>query len=122
MIIDEESRTYQRGVHLHIDARFSEDGTAWQDAQICDISSGGMQVQIDKHYNKGDRLWFDLIIHHFFSQFELKVRGVIRQELLHEGRHLYGVQFLNLTPEMRIRIDECVLSDRPVSGTPFTLN
>lgn len=118
----QERRVYQRGSHFNIDARVSDDGQNWKEAHISDLSSGGLQLHTDSLLQKGDMLWFDLVIHGFFSEFEIKVKGIIRREIKGDSQHLYGVSFMDLSPDQKIRIDENVLNDRPVGGAPYMMD
>lgn len=115
----ENRRAYQRGLHFHIDAKISTDGIIWTEAFISDLSSGGLQLHSDTCYQKDDILWFDLMIQGFFTEFEVKVKGIVRREHMREKQHIYGISFLDLSPELKIRIDENVMNDRPVGGASY---
>ena len=114
-----DKRSYQRGEHFYIDARVSRDQIRWRKAIINNLSSGGLQLMTDESFAVGDKLWFDLTIQGFFSEFDMKVNGEIRNEKKIDGKNAYGVVFLNLSHDKKILIDENIKNDRPVGGAPY---
>lgn len=112
-------RAYSRGQHLNCDARVSRDGTSWVPADIHNVSSGGLKLDSPTEYQKGEVLWFDLVFHGFLSDFEVKAQGEIRHVSQYGASYHYGVAFIGLSPDTKIRIDENVKLDRPVSGGSY---
>ena len=111
-----ENHIDRMGGHFHIEARISGDNINWRGAHINSLSSRGLHLLTDKPYEKGDLIYFDLVVHGFFSEFEVRVSGVVRQAHEKEGHCVYTVIFLNLSPDLQIRIDENIKRDRPLGG------
>lgn len=110
-----DRRTYKRGTHFSCGARISDDGgTHWQCAEIYDLSSGGLKLKSHNDYETGDMLLFALTIQGFLSEFDLQVQGIIRRKDKVLAHFLYGIAFMDLSMDVKIRIDENVRNDRPV--------
>ncbi|GHU80170.1 hypothetical protein FACS1894191_4770 [Clostridia bacterium] len=117
---DYNRRNYNRGTHFSCTAKISADEKRWASAKVDDLSSGGLSLESKKDYNVGDSLWLDLHIEAFMiSPFDAKVRGIIRRKQAFPDHMVYGIQFLDLRQELKIRIDESVRADRPVSGGAY---
>ena len=117
-----EKRLYQRGEHFYIEAKTSRDKIRWRDATINNLSSGGLQLLSNEVYEVGHLLWFDLKVQGFFSEFETKVQGEVRNVRRIEDVYAYGVIFLDLSNDKRILIDENIKQDRPVGGDPYSFD
>ena len=117
-----ERRNYQRGDHFHIIAKLSHDRNRWKKVSINNLSSGGLQLRTEEKFNVGDKIWFDLEIQGFFSEFETQVEGEIRNIISQEDQNVYGVIFHNLPHDKKIFIDENIKKDRPVAGDPYSFD
>ena len=115
-------RAYNRGSHFNGEAQVSSDGDNWQQADVSDISSGGLMFCSPTEYAVGDRLWFDLVIRGFLSKFEVKSLGEVRRKIEHGKVFDYGIAFKGLSPEKKIQIDENVRNDRPVTGDGYEVD
>lgn len=105
-----EKRVYQRGDHFQCTAQISEDGKKWFEANINDLSSGGLLFKFEKEYKKGDILWFDILVEGFFAEFHVKTKGKVCR-VQHTGtQYAHGIAFIGLDNDTKIRIDENVLS------------
>lgn len=113
-------RFYQRGSHFHTIANISIDQTNWQEAEVYDISSSGLQLHTDLTFEVGDIIWLDMMLHGFFSEFEVKSPCIVRRKLGRDNKNIYGVSFKDLSQDIRIRIDENIIKDRPVSHDAYT--
>jgi len=118
----QDKRAHQRGAHFHIAAKISRDRKRWKEAEIDNLSSGGLQLHTDDIFNPGDTLWFDLHIQGFFSEIQIKVQGLIRRKEVKDQRHVYGVSFNGLSQDLGIFIDENIQNDRPIGGSPYLLD
>lgn len=107
-------RDYSRASHFGCDVRVSTDKMRWQNADVTDISSGGLKLMTETEYAAGTELWFDLRINGFMSEFTVQVKGIVRHQAPYRGKYQYGIQFVGLSPDLKIRIDENVHNDRPV--------
>ena len=115
-----DKRTYARGEHFHIEAKTSRDKARWKKVTINNLSSGGLQLLTEDKYEIGDKIWFDLVVQGFFSQFEARVQGEIRNARVIEHWNAYGVVFLDLSHDKKIMIDENIHNDRPIEGNPYS--
>lgn len=115
-----DRRTYQRGSHFYTVANISADGQNWQTAEVYDVSSSGLQIHSDHTLHVGDVLWIDMMIHGFFTEFQVKTQCVVRRKIDGEEKNVYGVSFKDLSQDIRIRIDENIIKDRPVSQNLYT--
>jgi Tfp pilus assembly protein PilZ len=115
-------RVYARGDHFSTEVKVSRDGFQWKKAMAGELSSGGLSLFTKNEYQVGDELWFDLKVSGFMSEFEVKTQGCIRRKnRTEEGAFEYGVSFIGLSQELKIRIDENVHNDRPISGGSYSL-
>jgi len=114
-----ERRHYQRSDHFNIVAKMSRDGRRWKKVFIHNISSGGFQFSTDDKFEPDDEMWFDLSVQGFFSEFQIKCKGRVQNVKIQEGRFIYGVNFMHLSPDIKILIDENIKSDRPIGGDPY---
>lgn len=114
-----DRRIYQRGSHFYTVANISSDGQSWQPAEVYDVSSGGLKLHTGLEFHAGDILWLDMTLHGFFSEFEVKTQCVVRRKLTDDDKHVYGLSFKDLSQDIKIRIDENVIKDRPVSQDPY---
>lgn len=115
-----DRRTYQRGGHFVTIANISADDQNWQTADVYDISSGGLQLHTDLELSVNDVLWIDMTIHGFFTEFDVKTQIVVRRKLGRDDKNVYGVSFKGLSQDIKIRIDENIIKDRPVSQDSYT--
>ena len=103
-------RAYKRDPDFCSDAKVSLDGEIWHDAQVYDISAGGLKFLTNVMFDIGEDLWFDLEIPEFLShREEIKVKGTICRQANEEGKFLYGVAFTKITPELQIHLDENIM-------------
>lgn len=111
-----DKRSYSRASHIDCDVKVSQDKAKWRDANVSDLSSGGLKLKTHVEYEEGSVLWFDLCLNGFMSEFEVMVKGIVRHKSRGQTRFHYGIQFVELSPDIKIRIDENVHLDRPVEG------
>lgn len=114
-----DKRHYQRSGHFECAARISEDGNKWFDAVVHDLSSGGLSFLHEKEYQKGDVLWFDILVQGFFSEFDVKTRGKVCRAYSSGNQFGHGIAFIGLSEDIKIRIDENVKRDRPIGQNPY---
>lgn len=115
----DNQRLYQRGSHWGGRAKVSANGENWQNAEVADVSSGGLKFFSGVEYAEGDVLWFDLVLEGFLSEIAVKARGEVRRKIPYGGRFQYGIRFKDLSPEKKIQIDENIRNDRPVAGGTY---
>jgi hypothetical protein len=110
-------RDYARGSHFNLTAKVTSDKIRWRKAGVGNLSSGGMELHSAIKYDVGETLWFDVTINTFLSEFTVKTQGIVRRVRDGaEGTFICGIQFVGLSQDIKIRIDENVQNDRPVSG------
>lgn len=112
-------RSYSRGSHFNCTVHVSLDGIKWHHARASDLSSGGLKLASTVDYEAGQTLWFDLVIESFLSEFKCKTKGIVRRKQVFPNDNMYGIQFMDISDDIRIRIDENVRADRPISGNPY---
>lgn len=117
-----DRRHYKRSDHLYCTAKMSIDGKKWQEADLDDLSSGGLRMRTAESFQVNDVLWFNLEIQNFLVEFSIKTQGIIRRRTEFENEYTYGVAFINLSPDDRIRIDENVRMDRPVTRDTYNFD
>jgi len=107
-----ERRVYQRS-KFDCDARVSSDGFAWKRFEVRDLSSGGLQMHLADEYEIGAKLWFDLTLYGVSTQFDVKVQGVVRRRDKTPLYYVYGICFIDVPQDTKIRIDESIRKMRP---------
>ena len=117
-----DQRAYSRGSHLNGRVSVSQDGDEWGNADVSDVSSGGLKLFTTAEYAVGDVLWFDIVLQSFMSEFEVRTKGEIRRKVPYGSGYNYGIAFKGLTPDKKIQIDENVRNDRPVEGNEYEVD
>lgn len=112
-------RSYSRGSHFNCTVRISPNGIKWHHARASDLSSGGLKLASRVDYEAGQTLWFDLVIEGFLTEFKCKTKGIVRRKQVLPNDNMYGIEFIGLSDDVRIRIDESVHADRPVMGDSY---
>ena len=112
-------RAYSRGNHFEYDGAVSVDSEVWEKADISDLSSGGLKLITTADHKQGDVLWFDLVIYGFMSEFGIKVPGKVCRRAELSGKYQYGIEFMDLSQDIKIRIDANVHNDRPVEKKEY---
>ncbi|MDR1067567.1 MAG: PilZ domain-containing protein [Clostridiales bacterium] len=111
---NKERRLYQRSALIKCDGKISVDGKNWTDALILDISSDGIRMIASDEYAAGDLVCCDLKVYGFMSEFKIDIKGVVKHKKpTKDGEAEYGVSFQNLETDIKIRIDEVIISDSP---------
>lgn len=106
----QNKRVYQRGEQFHFTAAVSEDGSAWRTVAVDNLSSGGLAFQDDQEYARATVLLFDILVEGLMTEFHVNARGQVCWVKPSGERYAYGIAFLDLDPDVGIRIDENVLS------------
>lgn len=115
-----DKREYQRGEHLNCTVKVSVDGKNYKSGEVSDISSGGIALISTDKYNVGDKLFFELLIEGFLSEFLVMTEGKIMRCTALPEYYLYGIKFIGLSEDMKIRIDMNIVKDRMVESNPYT--
>jgi c-di-GMP-binding flagellar brake protein YcgR len=108
---DNDRRAYKRDKCHRSIVKVSMDGNRWDDAEVFDISAGGLKIVTNIMFDIGEDLWFDLDMHEFLTDRKIKINGTIRRQETddQEGKFVYGVSFKDLSEDVRIGIDENIL-------------
>ena len=112
-------RSYRRSSHFRGQAAVSRDGEHWEQADVANISSSGLNFRSATQYTKGELLWFDLILEGFLSKMEIKVMGEVRRKASYAENYQYGIRFKGLSPEKIVQLDANIHGDRPVFGGSY---
>jgi c-di-GMP-binding flagellar brake protein YcgR len=104
-------RAYKRDTCHRSRIKVSMDGNRWDEAEVFDISAGGLKIVTNIMFDIGEDLWFNLDMPEFLSKRQIKIEGTIRRHEAddEEGKFVYGVSFKDLSEDLRIGIDENVL-------------
>jgi hypothetical protein len=105
-------RGYVRTDHFAVEAQTSEDGKDWHSVNVPNIAAGGLLFETDYVHQQGDALWFNLRIDPrivIVIPISVKARGVINSDRgVHGGKHVYAVEFVEISSDDQIRLDELV--------------
>ena len=112
-----DRRATQRTNMWNVVAKVSTDRWHWISVIIPNISAGGLMFATDKHFDLGDRLWFELEIDPVLpsiEQFNFKVQCEIKNKREMEGGiNGYGVIFCDISnancAQLKDLIDRTVL-------------
>lgn len=113
-----ERRKYQRCDSVVCKALMSSDESRWDNAELFDLSGGGLSFYSGSTYAVGDRLFFNLYVYNMLSEFNIRLEGRIVRADGSKERHLYGVRFENMNKYHQVQIDELVKSKVTVKNTP----
>jgi N-methylhydantoinase A/oxoprolinase/acetone carboxylase beta subunit len=102
-----ERRSYQRD-EINCDASVSADKENWAAVFVSDLSSSGLQMRVDREFDVGAALWFNVTLYGFSSEFEVMAQGVVRRKRHVKHYYIYGVSFRGLPIDAKIRIDEMI--------------
>ena len=118
----DNQRLYQRGNHWDGRAKVSRDARCWERVYVVDVSSGGMHFCVETEFEKGESIWVDLTLGGFFSEIDIKVKGIIRRKASRGKNFCYGLAFVELAAEKQVQIDENIRNDRPVEGGGYEVD
>ena len=107
------NRSYARISNWNIDAKLSEDGNQWFDANVIDIAASGLFFLTDRPYAEGDSLWFDMLIDpkiiEVHKKIKLKVKAIIRSDRgVKNNLRAFGAEFIEISDSDTIRLDELI--------------
>ncbi|MDR0197739.1 MAG: PilZ domain-containing protein [Oscillospiraceae bacterium] len=125
---ENEKRAYIRDncdEESFIGSKISTDGRNWTDVKVYDFSAGGIKFCLEKDstYKVGDVLNFELVVDEFPTQVKIRSKIKIRRTEHHrDGQVSYGASFVELNPNMRIRIDEVILYKKRQGGQDRSAN
>ncbi|MCL2696779.1 MAG: PilZ domain-containing protein [Oscillospiraceae bacterium] len=104
-------RAYKRDICHRSKVKVSMDGNRWDNAEVFDISAGGLKIVTNIMFDIGENLWFNLDMPEFLTDRQIKIEGTIRRQETddEEGMFVYGVSFKDLSESVRIGIDENIL-------------
>jgi hypothetical protein len=105
-------RGYVRTDNFSVDAKTSENGNDWHDVTVPNIAAGGLLFETDYVHKEGDPLWFNLLIDPRIAiviPVSVRAKGVIKNERgTHSGKNVYAVEFIEISSDDQIRMDELV--------------
>ena len=108
-----EKRSYIRDNTFYSSAKIETDSGKKYTVTISDFSAGGLNFRIEKYadFKNGDILTLDMKIGEFpkFHETEIKTKVKICRVAHDDGSSAYGAAFMDLSPELRIRVDEIIL-------------
>ncbi|MCL2637808.1 MAG: PilZ domain-containing protein [Oscillospiraceae bacterium] len=104
-------RAYRRDICHRSRVKVSMDGSRWDEAEVFDISAGGLKIVTNIMFDIGENLWFNLDMPEFLTDRQIRIEGTIRRQETddEEGMFVYGVSFKDLSEAVRIGIDENIL-------------
>ena len=108
-------RKYVRTENWSVTAKASKDadGEQWFDAQVEELSAGGLLFETELFCKKGDTLRFDLEINPLMpgitDYIQVKAKGLVKSvRERHNDLLVYGVEFSDISNSDQIRLDELV--------------
>ena len=101
-----ENRKYQRNDNANCTVKVSDTGSAWMEAELVDISSGGIGVRLGEEFDLGQRLFVFINIFSSFTDLSLHCKGVLVRKEQIGKKFVYGVELLGVGQDIKIRIDE----------------
>ena len=105
-------RGYVRTNNFSVSARISENGKAWSDVKVPNISAGGILIHTEKEYKPGDTVWFDLTIDPRLAiivPISFKSKGEVKRDYgVHDDKNIYAIVFTEMSANDQIRLDELV--------------
>jgi len=109
-----ERRSYIRDNYFYSGATVRVKGGHKHKVTVFDFSAGGVKFRAEKDlgFAIGDVMDFDTIIGSFpkFAETQIATPVKIRRVIPEDGGQVsYGASFMEISPELRIRIDEIIL-------------
>lgn len=105
-----ERRKYQRCDSIIYKAHMSTDEMRWENAEINDISAGGLSFSSHAHYSEGSKLHFNLYVYNMLSEFNIRLEGRIIRVDRSKSRKAYSVVFENINKYQQVQLDELIKS------------
>lgn len=103
-----ERRRYQRCTTNLCKVLLSTDEKKWKEAELIDISAGGLRITTKRMYEADKKLYVNLSIYNMLSEFNLRFEAVVlRREKCNEG-FSYAVKFVNVCKYCQVQLDEIV--------------
>ena len=118
--MENERRVYRRGTHVECEGRISVDSRNWIDIKANNISSGGMSFKSKIIFAKDDALYCKLTVNHLLTSFSFECNGIIASVQNLASGNLYGVRFVDVDKDMKIRIDENISAITPITRGGYT--
>lgn len=106
-----DNRAYQRSEHLNCKIKVSVDGRNYKPGEVSNISSGGLTLISADEYREGEKLFIELNIAGFLTEFLVITEGKILRRTNLPEYFLYGVKFMGLSEDMKIRIDMNIVNE-----------
>lgn len=92
-------------------ALVSKDKRNWIEANVIDVSAGGLKLRTQLDLDALEEVFVNMIILNKYSEFELKMTGKIaRKDITAEQGIIYALEFTNIDKNIRIQIDELINS------------
>jgi hypothetical protein len=106
-------RDYVRAENWAINAKSSPDKNGWKEIKVSNVSANGILFHTVETLIKGDSLFVTLDINPkivgFNTVINMKVKVRIMSERgMDEGMNAYGAEFVEISMEDQIRLDELV--------------
>lgn len=105
-----ERRKYQRCDCLICKAMMSTDEMRWENAELNDVSAGGLSFVSDAAFSEGSKVFFNLYVYNMLSEFNIKLEGRIIRIDSSKIKKVYSVKFENINKYQQVQLDELVKS------------
>ena len=106
----EKRRVYLRDNYLNSDAEISGDGVKKTCAVVFNISAGGLKFRSNKEFKSGDILHLKMSISELPREININAQiKICRVEPDENGETFYSASFVDLSPKLRIQLDEIIL-------------
>jgi len=90
-----------------MEAKISEDAQTWFDAELLDISAGGIAFKTDKSYSPKDALWLDVYINPKMltvGDIHINAKGRVTGVRSVGGGHAVSVEFTEIPRDTQSRL------------------
>jgi c-di-GMP-binding flagellar brake protein YcgR len=97
----------------NVNGQSSIDRLKWEDIAVSNFAEGGLKFITTNVFKQGDQLWLRLHICDYMNividDFRFETKAEIRNiQDMDNNKYAYGVRFLDLSPNIKIRMDELV--------------
>lgn len=94
-------------------AKISTDIKIWTDISVSDISSGGLLFRSDRLFEKGETVWFDLLVKPMAlisrSPRRIRVQGeVLHSRGIRGNMSFFAAKFEKMTPSSEAELDTLI--------------
>lgn len=118
MIFSNEHRNYQRCETAICDLKVSIDKKYWNEAELLDISAGGLKMYTTVGLRLNDKVYFQINVINLSAEFNLKVEACITRVSKYKEGFVFSMKFENVDKFTEVQLDELVNSNLKAQHDP----